>query len=139
MAGGGALGEAAGINQSIMTGPGFIIIVFQFFISMWTRIGGDITGAVTGMDTGGNISGFLTTEFNRTGRTGRITGTGKNKGPGTSGIISLDRRSRERYSDKQDSGNINSGSLRFNNRSDSLGSNNHVNSPRYSNRGEILR
>lgn len=96
MAGGGAPGEAAGIDQSIMTGPGSIIMIFQVFILIWTRIGGDITGAVTGMDTGGNISGFLTTKFNRTGRTGRMTGTGKDKEPGTSGTISLDRHSRER-------------------------------------------
>ena len=97
MAGGGVHGEAIGIDHSIITGPGSVIIVFQVFILMWTRIGEDITGAVTGMDTDGNISGFLTTEFNRTGRTGRMTGTGKDKEPGTSGTISLDRHSRERY------------------------------------------
>jgi len=97
MAGGGVHGEASGIDLRITTGAGSVIVVFQVFILMWTRIGEDITGAVTGMDTGGNISGFLTREFNRTGRTGKTTGAGKHKEPGTSGTISLDHRSRERY------------------------------------------
>jgi hypothetical protein len=42
------------------------------------------------------MNGFLTNNFNRTGRAGRVIDTGKRKKPGASRAINLDRNKRDR-------------------------------------------
>jgi hypothetical protein len=48
------------------------------------------------MGTGGTMNGFLTNDFNRTGRVGIIIDIGKGKGPGASRTINHDRNLRDR-------------------------------------------
>jgi hypothetical protein len=92
MVSGGVHGKGVGIARTIMTGAGFIIVVFQVFILMWTRGGEDTTGPIIGTDTGGIMRGFLTNDFTRTGRAGIIGDIGKGKEPGALRAINLDRK-----------------------------------------------
>ena len=96
MAGGGVFGKVVGIAHIIITGVGLIITMFQPFILMSTRGGGDTTETVIGTDTGGTMIGFLTNNFNKTGIAGIIIDIGKAKKPGASRAINLDRNNRER-------------------------------------------
>jgi hypothetical protein len=96
MVGGGVYGKVVGIAHIIMTGAGVIISVFQVSISMSTQVGEDTTEIVIGTGTGGTMNGFLTNDFNRTGRAGILIDIGKGKKPGTSRAINLDRSLRNR-------------------------------------------
>ena len=87
---GGVHGKVVGIAHFIMTGVGLIITAFQVSISMWIRVGEDTIETIIGTDTGGTMSGFLTNDFNRTGRVGIPIDTGKSKEPGVSRAINLD-------------------------------------------------
>ena len=61
------------------------------------------------------MNGFLTGDFNRTGRAGTIIDTGEEKEPGVSRAIEIARQSnRDRNSDIEESRNITRG-LRFRN------------------------
>jgi len=42
------------------------------------------------------MNGFLTNDFNRTGRAGKIINIGKGKEPGASRTISLDNKNKDR-------------------------------------------
>ena len=67
------------------------------------------------MDIDGIMNGFLTDDFNRTGRAGTIIDIGEEKEPGVSRAIEIDHHSnRDRNSDIEESRNINRG-LRFRN------------------------
>jgi len=105
-AGGGAHGKAAGIAHVIMTGVGFISIECQVFILMSTRGGEDSTETMTGTDTGGTINGFLTSDFDRTGRAGTIMDIGEGKEPGASRAINLELNNRDSNSEIKGRGNI---------------------------------
>ena len=94
--GGGVYGKDTGIAHLIMTGVGLIIAMFQVFILISTQVGEDTTETIIGTDTGGTTSGFLTNDFNRTGKAGRIIDIGKGKGPGASRAINLDSNNRDR-------------------------------------------
>jgi hypothetical protein len=48
------------------------------------------------MGTDGTMNGFLTNDFNRTGKAGKMIGIGKGKELGVSRTISLDHNSRGR-------------------------------------------
>ena len=48
------------------------------------------------MDTGGTMNGFLTNDFNRTGRAGIMIGIGKGEELGASRAINLDHNNRDR-------------------------------------------
>jgi hypothetical protein len=96
MAGGGVYGKVIGIAHSIITGAGVIIEMFQVFILMWTQVGGDTTETIIGTGTGGTMNGFLTNDFNRTGRAGIIIDVGKGKELGVSRIIKPDHNNRDR-------------------------------------------
>ena len=87
---------AVGIAHGIMTGAGVIIVMFQGSILMWTQVGEDTTGTVIGTGTRGIMNGFLTNDFNGTGRAGKIIDTGKGKEPGVSRAINLDHNHRDR-------------------------------------------
>src|SRR5512139_2533814 len=61
------------------------------------------------------MNGFLTSDFNRTGRAGMTIDTGEGKEPGVSRAIEIDRHSnRDRNLDIEESRNITRG-LRFRN------------------------
>jgi hypothetical protein len=62
----------------------------------------------------GTMNGFLTDDFNKTGRAGMIIDIGKGEGLGASTTINLDRNHRDRNSDIKGNSNINRG-LRFSN------------------------
>ncbi len=96
MVGGGVHGEVVGIAHFIITRVGLIITMFQVFILMWTQVGEETTETIIGKDTGGTMNGFLTDNFNRTGRAGRIIDTGKGKEHGASRTINIDRNNRYR-------------------------------------------
>jgi hypothetical protein len=91
MVGGGVCGKVVGTAHIIITGAGVIMTVFQLFISMSTRVGEDTTEIISGAGTDGTMNGFLTGDFNRTGRAGRIIDTGEEKEPGVSRAIEIDR------------------------------------------------
>jgi hypothetical protein len=91
MAGGGVPGKVAGTARIITTGVGLITMLFHFFILMWIRVGEDTTESVAGMDTRGTMTGYLTGDFNRTGRAGAMIDIGKDKGPGASRAINPGR------------------------------------------------
>jgi uncharacterized membrane protein YtjA (UPF0391 family) len=115
MAGGGVSGKAAGIARIIITGAGVIITMFPVFILMSIPVGEDTTGIITGTGTAGTMSGFLTSDFSRTGRAGKMIGTGKGKEPGASRAISRDRSSRDRNYDSNGNSSITRG-LKFRNK-----------------------
>ena len=96
MVGGGVYGRVVGIAHIIMTGAGVIISVFQVSISMSTQVGEDTTEIIIGTDTGGTMNGFLTNDFNRTGRVGILIDIGKGRKPGMSRAINLDPNLRDR-------------------------------------------
>jgi hypothetical protein len=115
MGGGGVHGKVVGTAHVIITGTGVIMTMFQLFISMSTRVGEDTTEIVVGAGTHGSMNGFLTGDFNRTGRAGTIIDTGEEKEPGVSRAIETDRHSnRDRNLDIEESRNITRG-LRFRN------------------------
>jgi hypothetical protein len=93
MVGGGVSGKVAGTARVIITGAGVIMTVFQFFISMSTRVGEATTEIVIGAGTRGSMNGFLTGGFNRTGRAGTVIDTGEEKEAGVSTTIEIDRHS----------------------------------------------
>jgi hypothetical protein len=97
MVGGGVCGKVVGTAHVIITGAGVIMTMFQRFISMSTQAGEDTTEIVIGVDTHGSMNGFLTGDFNRTGRAGTIIDTGEEKEPGVSRAIEIDHQNiRER-------------------------------------------
>jgi len=96
MAGGGVRGKGAGIARVIITGAGAITTMCRVFILMWTPVGEDITETVTGTGIGGTMNGFLTNDFDRTGRTGKIIAIGKGREVGVSRTIDRDRNNRGR-------------------------------------------
>jgi hypothetical protein len=96
MAGGGAHGKVVGIARIIITGAGVIIEMFRVFILMLTRVGEDTTETVTGTDTGGNINGFRSGDFNKTGGAGIVLDIGKGAIPGASRTINPDHNNRDR-------------------------------------------
>ena len=96
MAGGGVHGKVAGIAHVIITGAGVIITVFQVFILMWTQVGEDTTETIIGTGTGGTMNRFLTNDFNRTGKDGKIIDIGKSRELGASRTINLDHNNRDR-------------------------------------------
>jgi hypothetical protein len=96
MVGGGVYGKVVGIAHIIMTGGGLIMTVFQVFILMLTQVGEDTIETIIGSDTGGTMNGFLTYDFKRTGRAGKIIDIGKGTEPGASRAINLDRNNRDR-------------------------------------------
>ncbi len=96
MVGGGAYGKVVGIAHIIIAGAGVIMTVFQVFILMSTQVGEDTTETIIGTGTHGTMNGFLTNDFNRTGRAGKIIDIGKGKEPGAFRTINLDRNNRDR-------------------------------------------
>jgi len=96
MAGGGVHGKVAGIAHIIITGAGVIIAMFQVFILMLIRVGEDTTETIIGTGTSGTMNGFLTNDFIRTGRAGKMIDIGKGKEPGASRAINLDHKNRDR-------------------------------------------
>ena len=96
MVGGGVYGKVAGIAHIIITEAGAIITMFQVFILMSIQVGEDTTETIIGMGTGGTMNGFLTHDFNRTGRAGIMIDIGKGKELGASGAINLDHNNRDR-------------------------------------------
>jgi len=94
MAGGGVSGMVIGIAHLIMTGAGFITILFRVFILMWIPVGGDTTESIIGMATGGTMNGYPTIDSNGTGRAGKVTDIGRGKEPGTSRAIILGHSNR---------------------------------------------
>jgi len=112
---GGVCGKVVGTVHVIITGAGVIMTVFQVFISMSTQGGEDTTEIVIGVGTDGTMNGFLTGDFNRTGRAGTIIDTGEEKEPGVSRAIEIDHQNtRDRNLDIEESRNITRG-LRFRN------------------------
>ena len=80
---------------------------------MSTRVGEDTTEIVIGAGTHGSMNGFLTGDFNRTGKAGTIIDTGEEKEPGVSRAIEIDRQKiRDGNLDIEESRIINRG-LRF--------------------------
>ena len=69
-----------------------------------------------GTDTDGTMNGFIMTNFSGTGTPGVGTGIGKDKEPGASRAISLDRNERDRNLDIKEKNNITRG-LKFSNMS----------------------
>jgi hypothetical protein len=96
MAGGGVCGMDVGIAHIIMTGAGVITAMSPVFIMTWTRAGGDTTETVLGTDTSGTTKGFLTGDFSRTGRAGKVIDIGKGREPGASRTINPGRSTRDR-------------------------------------------
>jgi hypothetical protein len=96
MVGGGVYGKGVGIAHIIITGVGVFITTFQVFILMLTRVGEDITETIIGTVTGGTMNGFLTNNFNGTGRGGTRIDIGKGKELGASRAINLDHNIRYR-------------------------------------------
>ncbi len=96
MAGGGVHGRVVGIAHIIITGVGVIITLFQVFILMLTQVGEATIETIIGTVTVGTMNGFLTENFNRTGRVGIAIDTGKSKEPGASRAINLDLNNRYR-------------------------------------------
>ena len=96
MVGGGVYGKVVGIAHIIITGAGVIITMFPVFILMWTQGGEDTTETIIGTGTGGTMNGFLTNNFNRTGRAGKMIDIGKGKELGASRAINLDHKNRYR-------------------------------------------
>jgi hypothetical protein len=96
MVGGGVYGKVVGIAHVIITRAGVIITVFQVSILMSTQVGEDTTETVIGTGTRGAINGFLTNNFNRTGKAGKMIDIGKGKELGASRTINLDRNNRNR-------------------------------------------
>ena len=88
--------------------------MFHVSILMLTQAGEDSTESVIGTGTGGTMNGFLTNDFNRTGRAGIKIAIGNGKEPGASRIISLAHNHRDRCSDSKGNSNINR-DLRFSN------------------------
>jgi hypothetical protein len=85
-----------------------------------------------GTDTGGTMRGFLTNDFNRTGRDGIMTDIGKGKELGASRAINLDHNTRGRNSGIKGNRSINTG-RRFSNisnRGNSSKNNIRLSSPR---------
>ena len=60
---------------------------------MWIQDGEDTTEIILGMGTNGTINGFLTNNFNRTGRVGNLIDIGKSKELGASRAINPNRNS----------------------------------------------
>ena len=96
MVGGGVHGKVVGIARIITTGVGLIMTMFQVFIMMYTQVGEDITETVIGTGIGGTMNGFLTNDFNGTGKVGIIINIGKGKELGASRAINLVRSNRDR-------------------------------------------
>ena len=96
MVGGGVYGRVVGIAHIITTAVGVIITLFQVFILMLTQVGEATIETMIGTVIVGTMNGFLTGNFNRTGRVGIAIDTGKSKEPGASRAINLDRNSRYR-------------------------------------------
>lgn len=96
MVGGGVYGKVVGIAHIIITGVGLITTMSQVSILMLIQVGEDTTETIIGTDTGGTMNGFLTDDFNRTGRAGIIIDIGKGKEPGASRGINPDRTNRAR-------------------------------------------
>ena len=96
MVGGGVHGKVVGIGHGIITGAGVIITPFPVFTLMSTQVGEDTTEPVIGPGTGGTMNGFLTDNFNRTGRPGIKIDIGNGKELGTSRVINLDHNHRDR-------------------------------------------
>ena len=96
MVGGGVYGRAAGIAHITMTEAGVIISVFQVFILMWTLDGEGTTETMIGKGTDGTMNEFLTNDFNKTGRVGKIVDIGKGMELGASKTFTLGRNNRDR-------------------------------------------
>jgi hypothetical protein len=75
---------------------GVIMIVSQVSILTWTQVGEDTTETVIGTGTGGTMNGFLTNDFNRAGRAGKMIDVGKGKEPGASRTINPGRNHRDK-------------------------------------------
>jgi len=97
MVGGGVIGKVVGTVHVIITGAGVIITMFQVSILMSTQVGEDTTETIIGTGTDGTMNGFLTDNFNRTGRAGIIIDIGKGKELGASKAINPDPNSRDRH------------------------------------------
>jgi hypothetical protein len=113
---------------------------------MWTPVGEDITETVTGTGIGGTMNGFLTNDFDRTGRTGKIIAIGKGREVGVSRTIDRDRNNRGRnWGRNWDSkGNYNiTRSLKFrngdNHRPSSRGDSPRLSSLRFNSHGDSPR
>ncbi len=96
MAGGGDFGTVIGIAHFTMTGGGVTTAAFQSSISMSIQVGEDTTETMIGMDTGGNMNGFLPENFNATGGVGTMIDIGKDKEPGAFRVINLERNTKGR-------------------------------------------
>ncbi len=92
MASGGVYGKAVGIAQLIMIGTGSTTTLFQGSILTSILIGGLTTTITVGTDTIGITSGFLINDFSRTGRVGKGTDLGEDKGPGVFRDIHLEQK-----------------------------------------------
>ncbi len=96
MAGGGDFGTVIGIAHFTMTGGGVTTAAFQSSISMSIQVGEDTTETMIGMDTGGNMKGFLTENFNTAGGAGIMIDIGKDKEPGAFRAIILEHKTKGR-------------------------------------------
>ena len=123
MGGGGVHGRVVGTARNIMTVDGFITVVFQVSILMWTRGGERITEIVNGMDITGTMSELPISDCNDNGRTGAIIVIGKRNKPGVFGSIGLGPKLRDRNCDSRGSGNIGEGlkSVNISSRDNNLG------------------
>lgn len=63
---------------------------------MWTQVGESTTETIIGTDSRGDMSGFLTDGFNRTGSIGILIDIGIDKKRGALRTIDLDRYDRDR-------------------------------------------
>ena len=96
MVGGGVHGQVVGIAHVIIIKAGVIITMFQVFILMWIQVGEATSETIIGTGAGGIMNGFLTNNFNRTGRAGKMIDVGKGEELGASTAINLDHNNRDR-------------------------------------------
>jgi len=75
-----------------MVQAGATIETFRLFIPEYTQAGGMITGIEAGEGINGTTSEYLTSGFSETGRAGKMTGIGRRKKPGVSGVWNPGRR-----------------------------------------------
>ena len=104
------------------------------------------TGTIIGTGTGGIMNGFLTNNFNGTGRAGKMIDVGKGKELGASRTINLDHNNRYGNKDNKGNSNIsrdlmfrNKGDLRFNSQDNSLGFSRHKGNRKFSSLGSLRK
>ena len=120
--------------------------MFQVFILMWIQVGEATSETIIGTGTGGIMNGFLTNNFNGTGRAGKMIDVGKGKELGASRTINLDHNNRYRNKDNKGNSNIsrdpmfrNKGNLRFNSQDKCLGFRSHKGNRRFSSQGSLRK